>query len=73
MILELAEELMSRGVKVSVYGNFVDERFVKSMLPKIVALIVDSSRIDLQDFDVVYCQHNSISRARAKFGFPEIR
>lgn len=59
--LELAEELLRRGIHVSIFAQVSDERFLQSSFPKGVHVISAASEIDFREFDVVYCQHQTVS------------
>lgn len=61
VVLELAEELLQRGCHVSLFSPFQNDQFLAAAVPSGVAIIPHSTGIDLRQFDLVYCQHQSIS------------
>lgn len=60
--LEMSEELQRRGVEVSVFAQVTNPQFLNSSVKRDVQIILDPSDINLRDFDVVYCQHQTASQ-----------
>lgn len=60
--LELAEELLRRGIHVSLFAQASDTQFLQSAVPDGAQLFSAASEIDLRGFDVVYCQHQTVSQ-----------
>lgn len=60
--LELAEELLRRGIHVSIFAQASDAQFLQSAVPDAARLFSAASEIDLRGFDVVYCQHQTVSQ-----------
>lgn len=65
VLLELAEELLRRGIAVTISANFYDETFIGMALPPGVQFLAADEDPVLTDFRVVYCQHQSISKHMA--------
>lgn len=62
VVTELAEVLCDRGVKVSVYAPFHNDGFPTEALPDVVNFIPNTADVDLSQFDLVYSQHQTLSR-----------
>lgn len=56
--IELAEELISRGVRVALAAAVVDRSFLEAIFGPDIKVYTVDERLDLDAFDLVYAQHS---------------
>jgi len=61
VLVELAEELSQAGVAVSIFANVLDTNFMRDVIGNRVSVISDPSKVRLEDFDIIYCQHQVLT------------
>lgn len=60
--IELAEALIGRGFEVALYAPFSRPDFTAEALPDAAALLTRPQEVVLFAWDLVYCQHQTLSR-----------
>lgn len=60
--LELTEALQAQGGLVTVYAPFILDSFITEAFGDGMTVLTDPETVDLRDFDLVYCQHQTLSR-----------
>lgn len=56
--VEVAEELLARGITVDLHTSRTDSSFVQSIFGKAVEIINLPAEVDLASYDIVYAQHH---------------
>ncbi|QEI13681.1 hypothetical protein [Cellvibrio japonicus] len=60
--IELAEALRQRTCNISIYSPFAEVKFLDEALGSDIRVFTAPEQIQLQQFDFVYCQHQTLSR-----------
>lgn len=62
IIVELAEAYSARGAQVTIFANDISDEFIHKLVNYSFRVMKDSSNINLAEFDLIYCQHQVITK-----------
>lgn len=70
--IELAEALRQRTCDISIYSPFAEVKFLDEALGSDIRVFTAPEQVKLQQFDFIYCQHQTLSRiiTQQKGDFP---
>ena len=62
IIVEFIEAYGAKGAHVTVFANDIGDEFVSKIVRYGCRVVDDAEKIDLSDFDFIYCQHQVVTK-----------